>query len=377
MIEEESGANSGNTKTSDGESLKIPAFLDVTLNTNAKTVYYDNLALKDISGTLLLKDEKAVLKNVTSKLFEGTIVLNGNVSTQQKTPTFEMDLGVAGFDIAQSFTNMELLKNLAPIGKIIQGKLNTSLQLSGKLNEEFYPQLNSVTGNALAEILANSIEPKNAKVLGALTSNLSFLDSKKLNLQGLKTQLTFNDGKVSVSPFNIKYDDIDIQVSGSHGFDRSMDYKMTLSVPAKYMGSEVTSLLAQIDDQETEKLTVPIVANVTGSFSDPTIKTDVKSAVENLTRQLVEIRKQKLKDKGKNLLKDLITGNQEKNDSIKKTTNNDVVKDVLGGILGSNKKAADSIKTDTTKVVKDPVKEAAGNALKNLFGKNKKKKDSV
>lgn len=377
MVEEEGEANSGNAKTSEGESLKIPAFLDVTLNTNAKTVYYDNLTLKDVSGTLLLKDEKATLKNVSSKLFDGTIVVNGNVSTQEKTPTFDMDLGVAGFDIAQSFTNMELLKSLAPIGGIIQGKLNTSLQLSGKLDEEFSPQLNSVTGDALAEILANSIQPQNAKVLSSLTNNLTFLDSKKLNLQDLKTKLTFKDGKVSVSPFNIKYDDIDIQVAGSHGFDKSMDYKMTLNVPAKYMGSEVSSLLAQIGDSEAEKLTVPVVANITGSFTDPTVKTDVKSAVGNLTKQLVEIQKQKLKDKGSNLLKDLITGNQNKNDSIKKTNTTDAVKNILGNVLGGNKKATDSTKTDTTKVVKDPVKDAAENALKNLFGKKKKKKDSV
>lgn len=203
------------------------------------------------------------------------------------------------------------------------------------------------------------------------------MDTEKLNLQDLKTKLTFKDGKVSVSPFNIKYDDIDIQVAGSHGFDKSMDYKMTLNVPAKYMGSEVTSLLAQIGDEETEKLTVPVIANLTGSFTNPTVKTDVKSAAGNLTKQLVEIQKQKLKDKGSNLLNDLITSNQNKNDSIKKTTTTDAVQNVLSNVLGGNKKAADTIKTDTTKVVKDPVKDAAKNALNNLFGKKKKKKDSV
>ena len=51
----------------------------------------------------------------------------------------------------------------------------------------------------------------------------------------LKVRLTFEDGKVAVKPFNVKYKDIDIEVSGKHGFDQSLDYDLALDVPAKYL----------------------------------------------------------------------------------------------------------------------------------------------
>jgi hypothetical protein len=41
--------------------------------------------------------------------------LNGAVSTKGKTPTFQMDLGLNQVDIAQSFTQLDMLKKLAPI----------------------------------------------------------------------------------------------------------------------------------------------------------------------------------------------------------------------------------------------------------------------
>ena len=46
-------------------------------------------------------------------------------------------------------------------------------------------------------------------------------------------------GKVNVKPFDLAYEDIAIKVSGSHGFDKSLDYEAVFDVPAKYLGSDV------------------------------------------------------------------------------------------------------------------------------------------
>ena len=74
------------------EAMKIPAFLNCTLTAKANTVLYDNLTLKDVSGKLIVKDEKVTLENVKTSIFGGAIGLNGAVSTKGKTPVFNMDL---------------------------------------------------------------------------------------------------------------------------------------------------------------------------------------------------------------------------------------------------------------------------------------------
>lgn len=43
-----------------------------------------------------------------------------------------------------------------------------------------------------------------------------------------------------VKPFNFKYKDIEIEVSESHGFDKTIDYNAVFHVPAKYLGSDIT-----------------------------------------------------------------------------------------------------------------------------------------
>ena len=222
MTEEDSSTE--NKTTSDEESLKIPDFLDCAIHANAKTVVYDNLNLKDVKGKLSIKDQKATLNNMTSNLFDGALAITGDISTKSETPIFNLNLDIEGFDISKSFNGMELLQNLAPIAKLIQGKLNTSINLSGNLNKEFTPNLNSVSGNALAELLTSKISTTENELLKSLSNNLNFIDFEKLDLKDLKTKLDFSNGQVSVKPFQLQYEDIIIDVSGAHGFDKTLRY---------------------------------------------------------------------------------------------------------------------------------------------------------
>lgn len=364
--------SSENKTTSEDESLKIPAFLDCTINANVKTVVYDNLYLKDVKGILLINDQKATLKNMTSSLFDGALSIAGDVSTQKETPTFNLNLLANDFDIATSFKDLELLQNLAPIAKLLTGKLNTNINLSGDLDKEFSPDLGSISGNALAELLTSKINSNQDGIISKLDGALPFIDFNKLDLKDIKTTLDFADGKVAVKPFQLKYEDILIDVSGSHSFDKTLNYNAIFNVPAKYLGSEVNQLIGKINTEEAKSISIPVKASIGGSYTSPTVKTDLTSGISKLTKQLIEIEKQKLlnqgKDKVKDLIGDVIGGNKTKSDSLKKEQNN-TVKDVLSGIIGNKKTESDSTKTNTTDAVK--------NVLGGLLGNKKKKQDTI
>jgi len=362
FMAKEKDSTTTTTETSKKEALKIPKFLDCTLNADAKTVVYDNLNLKDVKGTLTIKDQQASIKGLTCSLFDGVLAVTGDVSTKSDVPTFNMNLGADGFDIAKSFGGLDLLKALAPIAKVVQGKLNTTISLSGNLNQEFTPDLSSMNGSAVAELLGSSINSDQSPLLSNLGQSLNFVDFKKLDLKDIKTHLEFANGKVNVKPFKIAYKDIDIQVSGSHGFDKTMNYNAVFNVPAKYLGSDVTQLMAKINDKDVNKISVPVTANIEGTFASPKVSTDLSSSVSNLTKKLVDIEKQKLLNQGKGKIKSLLGG--------------------LTGIKGST--ATDSTnsqtnlaKTDTTTTkTKSAVEEGVKNILGGLL-KKRKKKDSI
>ena len=366
-----------NQSAEPNDALKIPAFLDCTITADAKTVVYDNLTLTNVKGKLFIKEETANLQNVTSDLLGGNLNMTGLIDTKSKTPTFNMDLGMSNFDISQSFTDLDMLKNLAPIAKALQGKLNSAITLSGTLGDDFTPIMSSISGGALAELLTTKVEPKNAELFSALTSKLNFIDFDKLDLKDLKTALKFENGRVNVAPFNLNYKDIGITVGGAHGFDQSMDYSVVFNVPAKYLGGEVNKLIGKINDNEVDKIKIPITANLTGSFTNPKVQTDLTSGVKSLTTQLIEIQKQKLLNDGKDKIKDLlgINGNNQTPRDSTSTQTNSPVKDVIKDIFSGNNTPSTNpnTPTDSTKQPVNVVKDVLGG----LFGKKNKTKDTI
>jgi hypothetical protein len=331
-------------KTSTAEAIKVPKFLNIKLNAAANSVLYDNLNLKNVSGTLLVKNETVTLQNVKTNIFNGLITANGSVSTKSKIPTFAMELGLNGVDIQQSFTQLDMLKNIAPIAGIVNGKINSTIHLNGNLDaKEMTPDLKTIGGDLFGQLLSTTINASNSELLTALSSNIKFIDLAKINLNDLKANLTFKDGKVNVKPFDLKYQDIKLTVGGSHGFDQSMDYDLKFNVPAKYLGSEVNGLLAKLSPSESAKLeSIPLNATITGNFSKPKISTDMKQAVTNLANQLVQQQKDKLLNQGTNALQNLINGNTKDKDTTKVPTKEDKVKDkaaeLLNGLFGKKKK---------------------------------------
>jgi hypothetical protein len=331
-------------ETKPSEAMKIPAFLNCTLTAKAKTVLYDNLILKDVSGKLIIKDQKATLENGKTNLFGGSIGFNGAVSTKEKTPIFNMDLGMNNVDIMQTFTQLDMMKKIAPIAGVINGKLNSQINVSGNLNEkEMTPDLNTLTGDLTGQLLSTTVNSSNSAMLTALDDKLGFVDLKKLNLNDLKASLTFKDGKVNVKPFDIKYQDIKATIGGTHGFDQVMNYNVKLDVPAKYLGTEINSLLAKLLPSDAKKFeTIPINAILTGNFQNPKVTTDVKQATTALVNNLVKQQKEKLINQGTNSLNSIISNaTKPKSDTTKTDVKTDIktkANDLLNGLFNNKKK---------------------------------------
>ena len=347
--------NKEKPSTTEEESLKIPSFLDATLAFDAKKVKYDNLELLNTKGTVRIKDETAYLNDVTSNLFGGGLGFNGKVSTKSETPTFGMNLDLSKIDIVQSVQQMELLQGLAPIARALSGILTTQLSLDGNLSKDLTPILTSLKGNALAEILNAKVNASATPLISKLDTKMDFLDLDNLDLKDIKTKLNFDNGNINVQPFSFDVKGIKVTTSGSHSFSNEMNYNVSLDLPAKYLGSKASNLIAQLSDQELENTTVPLPINITGNYTNPQVDLQTSVAVKNLTQLIVAKQKEKATDKIK-----------------------DTGKDILGGLLGNNDKKKDSTATNTnTNTQQDAIKDAAKDVLGGLFGKKKKKADST
>lgn len=331
------------------EAVKIPSFLDLALDFNANEVFYDAMRLQNAEGSLVIKNESLRFEDIAAQLFAGTITLKGVVSTKEETPNFAMQFGFNNVDIAQLFTQMDLAKSVAPIASALTGRISTNMDLSGDLTPDLSPVLESLGGDILASIVQAKVNPAQTPLLNNLNNELNFVDFSKMNLNNLTTQASFSNGQLNVQPFNFSIEGVDITTKGSHRLDGNMDYTMDVKIPATLLGSSISQQIANLSNQDLRGMTVDLPVGIGGSFTSPRIQLNLQNAISDLTKQIIDAQKSKVKQEAQGRVEDKIRnllGNERNNSESDSTETRKIedevkekAKDVLGGFLrGGNKK---------------------------------------
>lgn len=354
----------------------VPANMDISLNVKAGQVTYDKVNYNNINGNLSLKDETVKFKDVSAEALDGSILINGSYSTRTNKTKPDIGLGytIKDVDVQKAFLSYNTIKAIMPIGKFLSGKLNSELTMTGNLGSDMMPVLNSLTGKGNLLLIEGVL--KKFAPLEKIATLLQVDRLKSISVKDIKNYFEFTNGKVLVKPFNVKVEDIDMQIGGTHGFDQSIDYIIAMKLPRNYLGSQGNNLINGLVTQASSK-GIPIKLGdmidlnikVGGTLSNPAIKIDLEqvvgNAVEELKQQAEEFVKEKmdsLKEKAKDTL-------QSFTDKIKDTLKQKL-KDQIFGKDTSNK----NNQPDTSK------KQPADNikkTLKDIFNRNKKPKDSI
>ena len=309
------------------ETLKIPAKINTVLTVNTKNILYDNLLLNDFIGTIKIEDQKVVFEKTNAKMFQGDIGIEGFVDTKPTPSNFDFAFILKDLDISSSLNSLEFLHSIAPFANVINGKMSSSFKMHGGLDNNLLPDLQSISGNALANLDVDKLDPKKSKVLNLIDTKLSFIDLSKLDLKNIKTQFSVDNGTVQFKPFKIaSYDGIPLQMSGTHNFNNQIDYKIKMDLPASYFGNSVSSLISNLSDSDQNNMKVPVTLSIGGLVNRPSIKTDMKSAASKLTKKIAKRQKEKL-------VNDLFGGATTKKDSKKQKDLKTTAKKLLKGLF--------------------------------------------
>ena len=284
------------TTTTSSNSVKpflVPANLNFTLKAQAGQVKYDKVDYNNISGTLLMNDEKLNFQNIKSDVLDGKVIINGSYSTKvNKTePDISLSYDIKEMDVQKAFLSYNTIQALMPIGKFLAGKLNSQLSMTGNLLGDMMPKLNSLSGKG--NFLMFSGVLKNFAPLEKIATVLQIDRLKSISIKDIKNYIEFANGRVFVKPFTIKVDSIEMVISGFHGFDQSIDYAVQMKLPRKLMGTQGNNLINNLATQANNKgipiklgETISLNIKVTGSISDPSISINLKEVAGDAIKEL-------------------------------------------------------------------------------------------
>lgn len=352
------------------EPFLVPANMDFTVHAKAGEVMYDKVEYNNISGTLVVKDQTVKLQHIQAEALGGTIGFNGTYGTKadKKRPAIAMTYDIQNVDVQQAFFAYNTVQKIMPVGRFLAGRLSSQMSMTGTLDGDMMPDLGSLTGNGnllLIEGLLSKFEPVE-KLAGILQIN----DLREISVKDVKSHFEFSNGKVLVKPFNFKVNDMDLQVGGTHGFDQSIEYIMALKVPRRYLGAEGHALVNGMAAQAVNRgipvslgEVVDLHVKMGGSISQPVLKTDLRQAAGDATKEIkqqaVAFVQQKA-DSAKQTVKDSMT-------VVKKRVVADVKAELAKQVIGGKDSAA-------TLNMLDNSRKNAGETIKNTMGGLLKKK---
>lgn len=292
----------------------VPANLNLALQAQVDQVHYDKLDMSNLSGNLLLKDETVSMQQIKANALQGNMEVNGSYSTKNSktNPDINMSYNVQNVDVQQTFNAFNTVQALMPVAKFLSGKINSKLELTGKLGQDMMPLLSSLTGDGNLLVLEGALQ-KFAPI-EQLANTLNVTQLKNFSLKDIKTYFAFENGRVKVNPFKVNVSNISMLVGGSHGFDQSLDYTLQMTLPRSVIGKQGDALITSLASQATNKgipvnISDSVHLNVLlgGNIMKPTYKTDLQETatgtLNNLKDQATALVKNRV-DSTKAALKD-------------------------------------------------------------------------
>ncbi|MDB4533933.1 hypothetical protein N9242_03605 [Vicingaceae bacterium] len=362
--EAETGNSTEGTEAIEEEPLSIievPKNIDFVLASSMKKVVYDNMDIDNLKGELVVKDQKVSMNDVFMNLLDGSMVMNGYYeTTNPKVPGFNYDMAIKDFDVQTVVTTFNTIETMAPYAKNMKGKFNTSLKVNGILDHEMMPDLNTLTGGG--DMVTKSMKVEGFKALDKIASALKNDKLNKLELNDAHIKYSFKDGRVYTEPFDIKMGPVTGTMSGSNGFDQSLDNVMTLKVPSSELGAgdAMSKLNGQagklgMDIKAAEHVMVDVT--VKGTVDDPKVGINLKDAVGNIIDDVKEQVKEQIKEKVEEVKEDLKGKAKEQADKLLAEAKKQADK-----VRSESKKAADKIRSEGVKQ-SDALKNKGGNFL--------------
>jgi hypothetical protein len=278
---------------------------------------YDNLVIDNMIGNIEIKNQKVNMTNLNLGLLGGKVLMNGYYeSTNPKKPTVDMSFKVDNFDIQKTFAAFNTVQKIAPIGQYAKGMFTATLEnFKAELDQHMSPILASLHGNGVFK--TSSVSVGGFPPFVKLGEALKVEQLKNLNIQNVVAEYEFKDGRVNLrNPVKVKIDKINADITGSTGFDQTIDYNWKMDVPTEMFGAQagsvVSGLLGQANPAAGTNLTMPksVIVNVGfgGTVMNPTVKTgmknDGKSTTEAVKEQVVGAVKDKANEEAQKILAD-------------------------------------------------------------------------
>lgn len=278
--------------------VEIPKNIRFTLNTVINQAVYDKMPLNNINGQLEVADGTVKLKQLTFTSLGGRFVTNGTYDPANGTkPRFAFDVDIANADIPQAYRHLTLAKVVFPLAQYMVGRFSSKFAVNGRLEPDMMPDLNSLTGNALVNVVQATL--KNNPIVERIVEKTKLADFRNATFKNVMMKAEVKNGFVSIKPFDVKIGGNIVTVAGSNSLEGDLRYTLKLDVPTGEAGSRFASAFTAMTGQSLGNVDrAKIDFALGGSYKKPQLRFLAGRTTDPVKDVLVKRAKEEAKEQG-------------------------------------------------------------------------------
>lgn len=284
MSEGDSTATAATTATATADTaamgiIRIPDNIDFRMQVKMNEVLMNKMKFNNLNGLLIVKNSKVDMQNLSLNTMGGSVVVNGAYATPEKSaPSLNAGFSLKEIGFAQAYRDLDMVQQMAPIFEGLKGNFSGSIKVNTELDETMSPVMNTLSGSG--SLSTKDLSLSGVKAIDMVADIVKKPSLKETKVKDLNIDFTIADGRINTKPFDLTLGDYKMNLSGSTGLDKSIDYKGKITIPAS------AGKVAQLGTVDM---------NIGGTFTSPKVSIDMESlakkaatnAVENIANKLL------------------------------------------------------------------------------------------
>lgn len=330
-------------------ALMIPKNVSMKINGKFDRVMFGEMQFEQATGAIVMEDERLDFRGINAQTLGGNVTIEGFYSTKGGETDTDFSIRAAEMNITRSYESLKLLETVAPVAEYAKGDVSAKLNMRSRLDENLKPVPETISGKGRVETTGLVVEdfPPIRKL--ALLLDVDALDTLRVPEAAL--DFAIENGLVTTAPFSFTVNDIRLNASGVTGFDKSLDWKIGLEIPKRYIGKAgvetISGLLKKLPLKNMDFTlpdTVLVDAALKGSITKPEIGLDLGKTADRIARRLKENLQKRVSDE---IIERLLPGT--KSDSAVHDSGGveNILKKTVGDILFNNKPESPEDTADT------------------------------
>jgi hypothetical protein len=257
--------------------IPVPKNIDFDFHALIETLSYDNIKAEKVKGHIFSRDGILSFRETGMNILGGTISMNADYDTRDTLkPVMKADFDMQNIDVKDAFNTFNTVKKFAPAAKGLDGKINVKMTYMSLLGRDMMPVTNSINGTGT--IKSSEITLVESKTFDQMKEVLKLGDKYGKTFKDINISFKIADGRVFVSPFDVRTGNLKMNIGGDQGLDQTLNYIVKTEMPRSDLGSSVNSLINGVSSlasslgikiKPSDVLKVNI--KVTGTFSKPLV----------------------------------------------------------------------------------------------------------